>query len=240
MCDQCNGPLRSGLSRRSLLGALSTSAVAAALPARFAAAAGPPPQMTITGDAALQRLTAGNARYVANKMHVRDFAAGRAARAKSQSPIASILSCADSRVGPEFIFDQGPGDLFVVRVAGNILEEEGLASLEYGAQFLNVPLIFVLGHSNCGAVDAAIKVVKDNATLPGHLPGLIDQIKPAVLAAQNTHPTNLLDVAIAENVRETVQHVTAAKPLLADMITAGKVKVAGGVYDIATGRVNLV
>lgn len=227
MCKQCNLP-----SRRFLLGAFAASLVTAA--------AGPLPANPISGDEALRRITAGNARYVANKVHVRDFAVGRAARAQVQHPIASILSCADSRVAPEFVFDQGPGELFVVRVAGNILEEEGLASLEYGAQFLGVPLIFVLGHSNCGAVSAAIEVVKDNAALPGHLPGLIDQIKPAVLAAEATHPANLLDAAIVENVRETVQHVTAATPMLAGMIAAGKVKVAGGVYDIATGRVGLV
>ena len=227
MCEKSVNP-----SRRFLLGAFAAGLVTAA--------AGPPPSDGISGDEALHRIMAGNARYLANKMHVRDFAAGRAARATAQHPIASILSCADSRVGPEFLFDQGPGDLFVVRVAGNILEEEGLASLEYGAQFLGVPLIFVLGHSNCGAVDAAIKVMKDNATLPGHLPGLIEQIKPAVEAAQKTQPTDLLSAAIAENVRQTVQHVTGAKPMLADMIAAGTVKVAGGVYDIATGRVGLV
>jgi carbonic anhydrase len=227
MCEKCAYP-----SRRFLLGAFAAGLVTAA--------AGPPPPNAITGDEALHRILTGNASYVANKVHLTDFAAGRAARAQAQYPIASILSCADSRVGPEFLFDQKPGGLFVVRVAGNILEEEGLASLEYGAQFLNVPLIFVLGHSNCGAVDAAIKVVKDNVTLPGHLPGLIGYIKPAVVAAQNTQPANLLNAAIAENVRQTVQNVTAAKPLLADMIAAGKVKVAGGIYDIATGRVSLI
>src|SRR3954452_13129821 len=172
MCDQCR------LSRRSLLGALSA--------ALAVAAAGPAPSATISGDVALRRITTGNARYVANQTHIRDFAAGRAARVATHRPIASILSCADARVGPEFVLDQGPGDLFVVRVAGNILEEDGLASLEYAAEFLGAPLIFVLGHSNCGAVGAAIKVVQDNATLPGHLPGLIDAIKPAVLAAQKT------------------------------------------------------
>ncbi len=170
----------------------------------------------------------------------RDFAAGRAARVTTHTPIASILSCSDARVGPEFVFGQGPGDLFVVRVAGNILQEEGLASLEYAAQFLGSPLIFVLGHSNCGAVEAAIKVVQDNAALPGHLPGLIDQIKPAVLAAQATHPANLLNAAIAENVRMTARAVVTAQPMVAAMVAAGKVKVAGGVYDIATGAVSLV
>ena len=227
MCEKCTYP-----TRRFVLGAFAAGLVTMA--------AGSPPPNAISGDEALHRIMTGNANYVANKVHLRDFAAGRAARAKAQYPIASILSCSDSRVGPEFLFDQGPGDLFVVRVAGNILEEEGLASLEYGAQFLGAPLILVLGHSGCGAVDAAIKVIKDNATLPGHLPGLIDQIKPAVEAAQKTQPANLLSAAITENVRQTVQHVTAAKPLLADMIAAGKVKVAGGVYDIATGQVSLI
>ena len=148
-----------------------------------------------------------------------------------------MLSCSDARVGPEFVFDQGPGDLFVVRVAGNVLLDEGLASLEYAAQFLGSPLIFVLGHSNCGAIDAAIKVVQENATLPGHLPGLIDQLKPAVIAAREAKPVNLLSAAITENARRTMQAVATAQPLLAEMIASGKVKVAGGVYDIAIGNV---
>ena len=200
----------------------------------------PAPPATITGEEALRRLIEGNARYRANQTHARDFAVGRAARVTTHRPIASVLSCSDARVGPEFLFDQGPGDLFVVRVAGNVLLDEGLASLEYAAQFLGAPLIFVLGHSNCGAVDAAIKVVQDNAALPGHLPALIDQIKPAVLAAQASQPANLLDAAIVENVRRTTQAIAAAQPLLAGMIASGKVKLAGGVYDIATGHVRLL
>ena len=230
MCEKC--PTPPSLSRRGLFGAVSA--------ALAVAAAGPAPPSTISGDEALRRMMEGNARYRANTARTRDFAVGRAARVSTHRPIASLLSCADARVGPEFVFDQGPGDLFVVRVAGNILEEEGLASLEYAAQFLGSPLIFVMGHSQCGAMDAAIKVVTENATLPGHLPGLIDQLKPALLAAQATHPANLLDAAIAENVRQTVRHVTTAQPMLAEMVSNGKVKVAGGVYDIATGRVTLV
>ena len=98
------------------------------------------------------------------------------------------MSCADSRLAPELAFDQGPGELFVVRVAGNFVNEDGLASLEYGAMVLGVPLIMVLGHSSCGAVDATIKVVKDGSTLPGHLPSLINAIRPAVVAAQAKIP----------------------------------------------------
>jgi carbonic anhydrase len=220
-----------GLSRRSLLGALSATLVAAA---------GPAPSTSVTGEQSLRLMMEGNARYRANHTHARDFAVGRAARVATHRPIASVLSCSDARVGPEFVFDQGPGDLFVVRVAGNVLLDEGLASLEYAARFLGSPLVFVLGHSGCGAVEAAIKVVQDNATLPGHLPGLIDQVKPAVLAARAAKPANLLDAAIAENVRRTMQAVTAAQPLLADEIAHGNVKLAGGVYDIATGKVNLL
>jgi carbonic anhydrase len=226
MCELCIG-----LSRRGVLAGLSATLIAAA---------GPAPPAAITGDEALRRLMQGNGRYRSNHADVRDFAAGRAARVTTHTPIASILSCSDARVGPEFLFGQGPGDLFVVRVAGNILQDEGLASLEYAAQFLGSPLIFVLGHSNCGAVEAAIKVVQDNAALPGHLPGLIDQIKPAVLAAQSARPANLLNAAIAENVRMTAQAVVTAQPVVAAMVAAGKVKVAGGVYDIATGAVSLV
>ena len=226
MCERC-----AGLSRRGLLGAMTATLVAAA---------GPAPPATITGEQALHQLMAGNARYRANQTHARGFAVDRAARVATHRPIASVLSCSDARVGPEFLFDQGPGDLFVVRVAGNVLLDEGLASLEYAAQFLGAPLIFVLGHSNCGAVDAAIKVVKDNAVLPGHLPALIDQVKPAVMAAQASRPANLLGAAIVENVRRTTQAVAAAQPLLAELIASRKVTLAGGVYDIATGNVSLL
>ena len=232
MCEQCVIPPRFRLSRRGMLGVMSAALVATA--------AGPAPEPTITGDQALQRLMEGNARYHTNKTNFRDHAAGRAARVTTHRPIASILSCADARVGPELVFDQEPGNLFVVRVAGNILQDEGLASFEYAAQFLGSPLILVLGHSLCGAVDATIKAMKENATLPGHLPGLIDQIKPAVQAAEKTNPPNLLDAAVVENVRLTMKNVTNAQPIIAGMVASGKVKVAGGVYDIASGKVTLL
>lgn len=232
MCEQCPQLSRPGLSRRGLFAATSALLTMAAVSA--------PTLDPLSGDAALKTLMDGNARYRSNRLDVRDYASGRAARVTTHRPTASILSCADARVGPEFVFDQGPGSLFVVRVAGNILQDEGLASLEYAAQFLGSPLIFVLGHSGCGAIDAAIKSVKDNAALPGHLPGLIDQLKPAVLEAQKANSADLLMASITANVRRTVHNVTTAQPLLTEMIVGGKVKVAGGVYDIATGRVSLV
>ena len=190
---------------------------------------------------ALKRLIAGNARYAASGgMHCKDVASGRAARASAQYPFAAILGCADSRVVPELAFDRGPGDLFVVRIAGNFVNDDSLASLEYGAAMLGVPLIMVLGHSNCGAVAAAIKVVKDKAQLPGHLPELINAIAPAVIAAQAQHPADLLAASIAENVRRNVARLNSATPVLAARVKAGTLKVVGGVYDIATGKIALV
>ena len=179
----------------------------------------------------------GNARYAANAPNERDFSAGRAARVQGQYPIAAILSCADSRVAPELAFDQGPGDLFVVRVAGNIVNTDLLASLEYGVRFLGVPLIMVLGHTGCGAVDAAIKVLKTKAVLPGHLPELITAIKPAVIVAEKTQTGNLLDNAAAENVRRQVARLKTSPPIVQQLYVDRKIDIVGGMYDLATGRI---
>src|SRR5512138_1022377 len=191
----------------------------------------------ISGAAALQRLIDGNARYAANDPNERDFSSGRAARVTAQFPIAAILSCADSRVAPELVFDQGPGDLFVVRVAGNCLNTDLLASLEYAVEVLGVPLIIVLGHSGCGAVAAAIKVMKDDAKLPGHLPELIRAIKPAVVLAGKARAGELLDNAVVEHVRRTVAALKRANPIIKPAHEALDLMIAGGVYDLATGKI---
>ncbi len=235
MCEACMPPL----SRRRLLGGLAASVVAG----RRAFAAGPPPANApnaIRGDAALHRLMEGNARYASNHADAHDFDAGRVARSSAQYPIAAILGCSDSRVGPEFIFDQGPGELFVVRVAGNVLTDAGAASLEYATQVLGVPLILVLGHTNCGAVSAALKEAEGAAPLPGHLPELIAKIAPAVAATQSVPEPKRLAAATAENVQLTEQQIHGLAPLLSAMTASGKVKVAGGIYDLATGHVRLL
>lgn len=239
MCDQ--HPF--ALSRRRALGAGLGLASAAflggfALPASAQEPAAAP--NAISPDEALKRLMEGNARYVANTPANKDFSAGRAARAMAQYPFAGLVSCADSRVAPELAFDQGPGELFVVRVAGNFVNDDGLASLEYGVKFLGVPLIMVLGHTNCGAVDATIKVVKDNISLPGHLDDLVSHIKPAVQIALKEKPDDPLNAAIIENVRYNVAELKGATPIISEAVSSGKIKVVGGVYDLASGAITLI
>jgi carbonic anhydrase len=238
MCENClwQHPNRRGFLKTAAAAAFTTMAAAPIL--AHAAAADAP--NAIPPKEALKRLVAGNAHYAAGGARCVDVSRGRAERVAVQYPIAAIVSCSDSRVVPELAFDQGPGDLFLVRVAGNFVNDDGLASLEYAVAMLGAPLIVVLGHQNCGAVAAAIKVVKDNATLPGHLPGLIDAIKPAVIKAEAGHPKDLLAAAIEENVRRNVVRLTAAKPILAEKVAAGKLMVAGGVYDLASGKINFV
>lgn len=241
MCERCapNAPL-SSFSRRSALrlGAGLAVSVGLAGPAWAQGAATVP--KSIGGTEALDRLMAGNARYAANKPNQRDFSAGRAARTRSQHPFASIVSCADSRLAPELAFDQGAGDLFVVRVAGNFVNEDGLASLEFGAAVLQSPLILVLGHSRCGAIASTIDVVKNGTQLPGHLPSLINAIRPAVLDAQKAGAPDLLEAAIEANVRLNVERLKSAAPILAERVAQKTLTVVGGVYDLATGKVKLI
>jgi carbonic anhydrase len=251
MCDVCGDAqhepqvLRRDFLRTSALAALVPWSLVpwcmgVAIAADPPAPGTPPPPNAIAPADVLKRLMDGNARYAANTPNQRDFSSGRAARVQGQYPIATILSCADSRVAPELAFDQGPGDLFVVRVAGNIVNPDLLASLEYGAQFLGVPLIMVLGHTGCGAVDAAIKVLKTKAVLPGHLPELITAIKPAVLVAEKTQAGNLLDNAATENVRRQVARLKSSPPVVEKLYVGKKIDIVGGVYDLATGMIALV
>lgn len=198
------------------------------------------PQNAITPAAALKRIMEGNARYVANQPTTKDFSAGRAARASAQYPVAAILSCADSRVAPEFIFDQAPGDLFVTRIAGNYMNLDGLASLEYGVAVLNAPLIVVLGHSNCGAVSAVVKQEEKASALPGHIYLIVDALRPGVKEAIKEGGSNVLENAIEANVEHNVARLRRAQPVLASHISSGKLNIVGAVYDLATGQVKLV
>lgn len=199
----------------------------------------PEPENVLSSDAALDRLMRGNARYVEGVAKRHDFKHEREPLTKGQTPFAAILGCADLRIVPEYAFDAGLGDLFVCRVAGNLISDDVIASLEFAVSVLNTPLILVLGHQACGAVDAAIKSITSGETLPGHLPSLVATLAPAVRAAQG-QPGDTLDNAIKQNVVMTVAGLKAAPPILSMAVEEKKLRVAGAIYDLATGKTNLV
>lgn len=186
----------------------------------------------------LTRLMAGNARFVAGKsVHANQDRARLTEVAKGQKPFAMILSCADSRVPPEILFDQGLGDLFVVRVAGNIADSHALGSLEYGAQVLGARFLMVLGHEYCGAVDAAVK----GGHAGGNIDSIIDVIAPAASRAKaDPDKTDLLNKAITENVREVLSAINKRSPALTAMAAKGELKIVGARYDLDSGDVTLV
>jgi carbonic anhydrase len=242
MCERCTAAGGMQFARRNILKlAAGAAAGLAVAPRAFAAKvkAPPKPENVVSPDAALQRLMQGNARYVAGETKRHDFRHEREALSKGQNPFAAILSCADSRIAPEYCFDTARGDLFVCRVAGNFASDEMIASLEYAVQVLNTPLIMVLGHEACGAVDATIKSVKDGTTLPGHLPSLVAAIRPAVEAVQN-QPGDLLANAIRRNVALNVEKLKSTAPILKSFVDDKKINVVGGIYELKTGRVALL
>lgn len=194
----------------------------------------------LTPDQALERLRAGNARYVDETLPPRDYSASHTALVDEHAPVAAILGCGDARVGAELIFDCGPGDLFMVRLAGNFLSDYGLASMEYCVAILQVPLLMVLGHTHCGAVSSAIRAVQDKVDLPGRLFVLIDAIEPSVLYAQASNPDDLLVAATMENVRRQVRRLRTISPVINGAQAAGNVKVVGAIYDMESGTVNVV
>jgi carbonic anhydrase len=177
MCDDCPN---SGVSRRALMLAGVAAVTAAPL---IPTAQAQTVAAVDTPERALKQLLEGNARYVANQPRERDFSAGRASRVQGQAPFAAILGCADSRIAPELAFDQSPGDLFVVRVAGNFVTPDGLGSLEFGAAVLGTKLIMVLGHSSCGAVNATVAALQKGNALPGHIAELVNAMKPGIESA---------------------------------------------------------
>jgi carbonic anhydrase len=199
----------------------------------------PKPQNVLSPDASLKRLLEGNERYVEGVSKRHDFRHEREALAGGQNPYAGILSCADSRIAPEYAFDSGRGDLFVCRVAGNFANEETIASLEYGVAVLGIPLILVLGHESCGAVDAAIKSVRDDKPLPGHMPSLVTAIAPAVKAVSQ-QTGDVLGNAIRQNVVDNVAKLKSATPILSAAVEQNKLKVIGGIYRLKDGRVDII
>jgi carbonic anhydrase len=194
-------------------------------------------------DALLEKLLEGNKRFVEGKLiHPGRTPKDFQALAEGQKPLVGVVGCADSRVPPEVVFDQGVGELFVVRVAGNIVAGAGplvKGSIEFAVGVLGVRLLLVLGHTQCGAVASAIKHIEGNDRLPGSIGELIDPIRPVVRSVQGTQGDKLAVVTRA-NVLAGVKRLETLDPILAKMVKSGELKVAGGVYDLATGKVEMV
>jgi carbonic anhydrase len=190
------------------------------------------PEVPATPQEALQKLVEGNQRFASGRSMAshRDIDRVREV-ARQQKPFAAFLGCADSRVPIEIVFDQGFGDLFVTRIAGNVASSENIGSLEFGTQILGAKVLYVLGHTECGAVSATMK----GTDVPGQISGLFQHIRPAVKIARGD-----LNKAIIENVRNQAILLAEASPVIAKMVQRKELIVAGGIYDLATGVVTTV
>lgn len=249
MCESCDSkPVQNANDRRRFLRFAGLGAgaflLAGVLPGKFIQAAEKPssppkPQNAISPDMALKRLMEGNERYVSGTSKTHDFKAEREALVSGQNPFVAVLSCSDSRIAPEYAFDTARGDLFAIRVAGNFVTDEGLASIEYGVAVLGAPLILVLGHESCGAIEAGVKAVKDHTVFPGHIPKLTDALKASIEKVRS-QPGSLIENATAQNVKDSVKRLKNASPLLTDALSKGALKIVGGVYRLASGKVELI
>ncbi len=191
---------------------------------------------TETADQILQKLLDGNQRYLDKQLaHPHQDAVRIHEIATAQHPIAIILGCSDSRVPPEVIFDVGLGDLFVIRVAGNIVDDVVLGSIEYAATEFGVPLVMVLGHERCGAVTAAVR----HSQVPGHVSTLLKAIQPALeqVNAANNDP---IDATVVANINLSVEQIESSEPVLAGLIKRGELKVIGARYDLEQGGIALI
>jgi len=187
-----------------------------------------------TSDDALNELKNGNKRFIEGKLENTDYKEQVQSTKDDQHPHTVILSCLDSRVPPEIIFDQGFGNIFVARVAGNIEDPNILGSLEYATKIKGSKLIVVMGHNKCGAVKGAV----DNAEL-GNLTQLVDQIKPSI-PSDKSNPDKMLDETSKNNVKNTIENILKHSEVIAGLVKEGKVKIVGAYYDLSTGKVEFM
>lgn len=181
----------------------------------------------------------GNKRFVAgNLTSLSNLAQRRDQLVNGQSPFAVIVCCSDSRVPPELVFDQTLGQLFVVRTAGQVIDEAARSSITYGVDSLQSPLLLVLGHTGCGAVAATLATLRGN-TIPGYAYRLAEGIGPAVQSVLN-QPGDQLDNAVRANIKMGVDQLRTSQPVLADAVRSGRLTVAGGYYDLASGAVSIL
>lgn len=235
MCQRCDQPR---ISRRGLLSLAAAGAASGLLAAVSPAHASGGPVTSVTADEALAKLKEGNARYLATpQLCAIDLAKQRSELTGHQSPWATILSCADSRVPPELLFGgAGVGELFVARNAGNMADTATMGTIEYGSAVLGVPLIVVLGHERCGAVAAACDIVKKNAKFPGSIGPMAQAIVPTA-RAMVAKPGDLADNTVRESAIRTARQIATKSPVIADLVRKGKVKVVAGRYDLDDGKV---
>jgi carbonic anhydrase len=228
-------------NRRQFLALSGIAAAGAALGAAAPASASAPAaaETPVTNpDEALKRLMEGNERFVTDKtIDPNQSTARRAELAKGQKPFATILSCVDSRVPPEIVFDRGLGDLFVIRTAGQVVDKAVLGSIEFGAAELGIPLIVVMGHEKCGAVKATIETLEKGEKAPGSIEYLVEGIAPAVEAVKGKS-CDMLDNAVQANVDNSVALLKKSK-ILGDLVKAGKIRIVGARYDLDSGKVEL-
>jgi carbonic anhydrase len=184
-----------------------------------------------TPEEALAEMKAGNQRFLDGKPLNTDFKSEIEETKTSQHPHSVVLSCMDSRVPPEIIFDQGIGHIFVARVAGNVEDANELGSLEYATKVKGCKLLIVMGHSNCGAVHGAVEKVE-----LGNLTQLVHQIDPAI-TGDTTNLESMIDETAKKNVRLTVDDILRESPVINDLVKEGKLKVIGAFYDVATGKI---
>lgn len=226
------------ISRRNLLKMAGGGVILAGLGVKFIPIKAEAAQKLtkITSKKALQLLMDGNRRYTRQKRTYPDQTKRRITEvAKGQYPFAIVLGCADSRVPPEILFDQGIGDLFVIRVAGNVVNDDILASIEYATAEIGVPLVIVLGHERCGAVSASLK----GGELPGHISHLTEAIKPAVEKTQGLSG-DPLDNAVKANVQMVVEKLKSSPPILSQLVEQGKLQIVGARYDLDSGVVSMI
>jgi carbonic anhydrase len=187
-------------------------------------------------DDAMLKLLEGNKRYASSKsVHPNQTAERRTEVSNGQAPFAVIVGCSDSRIPPEIIFDQGLGDLFIIRVAGNIVDDIALGSIEYAVDHLGTNLVVVLGHGKCGAVSATVQ----GGEAHGHIANIVEVIAPAVEKARS-QSGDIIDNAIKANIGLVVNRIVSSKPILSDLVNNGKLKVTGAYYNIESGVVEII
>ena len=191
------------------------------------------------GGDSLSKLLDGNKRFISGELAKKDIGdQRRQGLTKGQHPFATVLSCSDSRVAPELIFDQGLGDVFIVRVAGNVVEPTTLGSIEYGAEHLHTPLLVILGHESCGAVKATLEA---KGKPEGNIGAILKKIMPAVNTAKKAkkNPDETLNLAVQENVKNTYKDIMKSK-IVRELVHEGKLKIVAAEYYLGTGKVELI